>query len=217
MIPRNEMEGLDINAPFSEIVRQLSHCGYTRLPVYRDSMDNIVGILHIRKVMHLITQDNLTAETLNSIIKDAYFIPESTPLNTQLINFQRSRRRTGLVVDEYGDLLGLITLEDIFREIVGEFTADAIDDDKEIHPQEDGSFLINGSATIREINRSLHWSLPTDGPKTLNGLILEYLESIPDPGVSIRLDAHIIEVVQTSDNTIRTVRMRELAPDTEAS
>jgi Mg2+/Co2+ transporter CorB len=167
--------------------------------------------------MHLITQDNLTAETLNSIIKDAYFIPESTPLNTQLINFQRSRRRTGLVVDEYGDLLGLITLEDIFREIVGEFTADAIDDDKEIHPQEDGSFLINGSATIREINRSLHWSLPTDGPKTLNGLILEYLESIPDPGVSIRLDAHIIEVVQTSDNTIRTVRMRELAPDTEAS
>jgi Mg2+/Co2+ transporter CorB len=217
MIPRNEMEGLDINAPFSEIVRQLSHCGYTRLPVYRDSMDNIVGILHIRKVMHLITQDNLTAETLNSIIKDAYFIPESTPLNTQLINFQRSRRRTGLVVDEYGDLLGLITLEDIFREIVGEFTADAIDDDKEIHPQEDGSFLINGSATIREINRSLHWSLPTDGPKTLNGLILEYLESIPDPGVSIRLDAHIIEVVQTSDNTIRTVRMRELAPDTEAT
>lgn len=215
MIPRNEMEGLDINAPFTEIVRQLSHCGFTRLPVYKDSMDNIVGILHIRKVMHLIAQDNLTPETLNGIIKEAYFVPESTPLNTQLISFQRKRRRTGLVIDEYGDLLGLITLEDIFREIVGEFTADPIDDDKEIHPQDDGSFLINGSATIREINRALHWALPTDGPKTINGLILEHLENIPDPGVSIRLDSHIIEVVQTSDNIIKTVRMSELASEEE--
>jgi Mg2+/Co2+ transporter CorB len=215
MIPRNEMEGLDINAPFTEIVRQLSHCGFTRLPVYKDSMDNIVGILHIRKVMHLIAQDNLTPETLNGIIKEAYFVPESTPLNTQLISFQRKRRRTGLVIDEYGDLLGLITLEDIFREIVGEFTADPIDDDKEIHPQDDGSFLINGSATIREINRALHWALPTDGPKTINGLILEHLENIPDPGVSIRLDSHIIEVVQTSDNIIKTVRMSELETEEE--
>jgi Mg2+/Co2+ transporter CorB len=215
MIPRNEMEGLDINAPFTEIVRQLSHCGFTRLLVYKDSMDNIVGILHIRKVMHLIAQDNLTPETLNGIIKEAYFVPESTPLNTQLISFQRKRRRTGLVIDEYGDLLGLITLEDIFREIVGEFTADPIDDDKEIHPQDDGSFLINGSATIREINRALHWALPTDGPKTINGLILEHLENIPDPGVSIRLDSHIIEVVQTSDNIIKTVRMSELASEEE--
>jgi Mg2+/Co2+ transporter CorB len=165
--------------------------------------------------MHLIAQDNLTPETLNGIIKEAYFVPESTPLNTQLISFQRKRRRTGLVIDEYGDLLGLITLEDIFREIVGEFTADPIDDDKEIHPQDDGSFLINGSATIREINRALHWALPTDGPKTINGLILEHLENIPDPGVSIRLDSHIIEVVQTSDNIIKTVRMSELASEEE--
>ena len=121
MVPRNEIEGLDINAPFPEIVQQLSHCGHTRLPVYEDSMDNIVGILHLRKALHLISQNNLTLDSLRSIIKGAYFVPEGTPLNTQLINFQRNRRRTGLVVDEYGDLLGLITLEDIFREIVGEF------------------------------------------------------------------------------------------------
>lgn len=210
MVPRNEIEGLDINAPFSDIIKQLSHCGYTRLPVYEDSMDNIVGILHLRKALHLLTQDNLTPETLRSIIKHAYFVPESTPLNTQLINFQRNRRRTGLVVDEYGDLLGLITLEDIFREIVGEFTADTIDEDKEIHPQEDGSYLINGSATIRDINRSNDWELPSDGPKTINGLVLEHLESIPDPGVSIRMGDYVIEVVQTADNAIKTLRIRHI-------
>lgn len=215
MVPRNEIEGLDINAPFADIIKQLSHCGYTRLPVYEDTMDNIVGILHLRKALHLLTQDNLTPETLRAIIKAAYFVPEGTPLNTQLINFQRNRRRTGLVVDEYGDLLGLITLEDIFREIVGEFTADTIDEDKEIHPQEDGSYLINGSATIREINRSNNWELPTDGPKTINGLVLEHLESIPDPGVSIRWGDYVIEVVQTADNAIKTLRIRQIEEEVE--
>jgi Mg2+/Co2+ transporter CorB len=215
MVPRNEIEGLDINAPFADIIKQLSHCGYTRLPVYEDTMDNIVGILHLRKALHLLTQDNLTPETLRAIIKNAYFVPEGTPLNTQLINFQRNRRRTGLVVDEYGDLLGLITLEDIFREIVGEFTADTIDEDKEIHPQEDGSYLINGSATIRDINRSNNWELPTDGPKTINGLVLEHLESIPDPGVSIRMGDYVIEVVQTADNAIKTLRIRRIEEEIE--
>lgn len=210
MVPRNEIEGLDINTPFADIVKQLSHCGHTRLPVYEDTMDNIVGILHLRKALHLITQDNLTPDTLRSIIKNAYFVPEGTPLNTQLINLQRNRRRTGLVVDEYGDLQGLITLEDIFREIVGEFTADTIDEDKDIHPQEDGSYLINGTANIREINRNNDWALPTDGPKTINGLVLEHLESIPDPGVSIRKGNYVIEVVQTADNAIKTVRMRHI-------
>ncbi|MBD3634866.1 MAG: HlyC/CorC family transporter [Methylophaga sp.] len=215
MVPRNEIEGLDINAPFADIIKQLSHCGYTRLPVYEDTMDNIVGILHLRKALHLLTQDNLTPETLRAIIKNAYFVPEGTPLNTQLINFQRNLRRTGLVVDEYGDLLGLITLEDIFREIVGEFTADTIDEDKEIHPQEDGSYLINGSATIRDINRSNNWELPTDGPKTINGLVLEHLESIPDPGVSIRMGDYVIEVVQTADNAIKTLRIRRIEEEIE--
>ncbi len=216
MVPRNEIQGIDINQPFAEIVKQLSHCGYTRLPVYRDSMDNIVGILHVRKALNLMTQDNLNLQTFESIVKEAYFVPEDTPLNTQLIQFQRKLRRTGLVVDEYGDLLGLITLEDIFREIVGEFTANTIDDEKEIHPQSDGSYLINGSANIRELNRTLDWGLPTDGPKTINGLVLEYLESIPDPGVSLRINDYIIEVIQTADNAIRTVRLRQLQPSSEA-
>lgn len=208
MVPRNEIEGVDMNQPFSDIIKQLSHCGFTRLPVYRDTMDNIVGILHVRKALNLATQDNLNPESFNGIVKEAYFVPEGTPLNTQLIQFQRNMRRTGLVVDEYGDLVGLITLEDIFREIVGEFTANTINDDKDIHPQKDGSYLINGSANIREINRNNEWDLPTDGPKTINGLVLEYLESIPSPGVSMRVGNHVIEVIQTGDNAIKTVRMR---------
>lgn len=207
MIPRNEIEGLDINAPVPSIIKQLSYCSHTRLPVYEDNMDNIIGILHVRKALHLLAQNNLTKESLSSIVKDSYFVPENTALNVQLIQFQRQRRRTGIVVDEYGDMLGLVTLEDIFREIVGEFTADLIDEDKDIHPQKDGSYLINGSATIRDINRHNQWNLPTDGPKTINGLILELLESIPDQGVSLRIENYIIEVIQTADNTIRTIRI----------
>ena len=215
MVPRNEMEGLDLNESISDIIKHLSHCGFTRLPIYEDNMDSIVGILHVRKALHFLAQDNLNKDNLRSIIKRAYFVPENTPLNTQLIQFQRHRRRTGLVVDEYGDILGLITLEDIFREIVGEFTDDLIDEDKDIHPQQDGSYLINGSANIREINRNNHWNLPTEGPKTINGLILEYLESIPSPGVSLRIEDYVIEVVQTADNVIRTVRISQAANSTE--
>jgi len=212
MVPRNEVEGLDITASIAEVSRQLSHCAHTRLPVYEETLDNIIGILHVRKAMHLLAQNNLTKETLNSIVKEAYFVPEGTPLNTQLIQFQRLSRRTGLVVDEYGDIVGLVTLEDIFREIVGEFTADSIDEDKDIHPQQDGSYLINGTANIREINRNNHWQLPTEGPKTINGLILEELESIPAPGVSLRINDYVIEVIQTTDNTIKTIRIRVAEP-----
>ncbi len=207
MVPRNEIEGIDINGSLPDIIKQLSYCNNTRLPMYEDTIDNIIGIIHVRKAMHLLAQDNLTKETLNSIIKQIYFVPEGTALNTQLIQFQKHHRRTGLVVDEYGEILGLITLEDIFREIVGEFTAGSIDEDKDIHPQEDGSYLINGSANIRDINRNNHWHLPIDGPKTINGLILEILETIPEPGVSLRVKDYVIEVVQTTDNTIKTVRI----------
>ena len=209
MLPRSEIDGLNLNASLAEIIKQLSYCANTRLPVYKTSLDNLIGILHVRKALQLSVKDNLTLETLTSIIKPSYFVPENIPLNTQLIQFQRHKRRTGLVVDEYGDIIGLITLEDIFREIVGEFTADFIDEDKDIHPQADGSYYINGSANIREINRQNNWQLPTDGPKTINGLILEYLESIPEPNVSLRIEDYVIEVVQTSDNTIRTVRIRK--------
>ena len=208
MIPRNEMEGLNINAPLADIMQQLSHCAFTRLPVYEDSIDQIIGIIHLRRAVHLMAQNNLNDKTLRDIIRQNYFVPESTPLNTQLINFQKHKRRTGLVVDEYGDIIGLVTLEDIFREIVGEFTVDNLDTEREIHPQEDGSYLINGSINIRELNRELRWKLPTDGPKTINGLILEHLENIPSPGVSLRINNIVIEIVQTADNAIKTVRMQ---------
>lgn len=211
MVPRNEIDGLNIDAPMPEIIKQLSYCGNSRLPVYKTTLDDLIGIVHVRKAMHLLAQDNLTMETLQGIIKPCYFVPEGTPLNTQLIQFQRQKRRTGLVVDEYGDLLGLVTLEDIFQDIAGEFNADYIDEDKDIHPQDDGSYVINGSATIRDINRQNHWQLPTDGPKTINGLILEYLESIPEPNVSLRINEYVIEVVQTTENSIRTVRIRQQA------
>lgn len=215
MVPRNEIEGIDINGSLTDIIKQLSHCSNTRLPVYEDSMDNAIGIMHVRKALHLLAEGNFTKESLNSIIKQIYFVPEDTALNTQLIQFQKHRRRTGLVVDEYGDILGLITLEDIFREIVGEFTAGSIDEDKDIHPQKDGSYLINGSANIRDINRNNQWHLPTDGPKTINGLILELLETIPEPGVSLRIENYVIEVVQTTDNTIKTIRISNAVSPSE--
>lgn len=208
MVPRHEMEGLNINAPLAEINQQLSHCAFTRVPVYEDTMDHIIGIVHLRKAAHLMANNNLTEKTLRDIIRHNYFVPEGTPLNTQLINFQKHKRRTGLVVDEYGDILGMVTLEDIFREIVGEFTASTLDADREIHPQEDGSYLITGSATLREINRALNWQLPTEGPKTINGLILERLEDIPTPGVSLRIGNVVIEIVQTAENAIKTIRVR---------
>lgn len=208
MVLRDEIEGLDINAPIIEISKRFSHCAHTSLPVYDNNLDNIIGILHVRKAMHLLAQNNLTKETLNNIIKNSYFIPKGTPLNIQLIQFQRQRRRMSLVVDEYGDIVGLVTLEDIIQEIVGEFTSDSIDEDKDIHPQQDGSYLINGTANIRDINSSNKWHLPTKDSKTINGLILEVLESIPDLGVSLRIEDYTIEIIQTSGNTIKTVRIR---------
>ncbi len=207
MIPRNEIEGLNLDDTLPDIIKQLSYCNHARLPVYKDSIDNIAGILHVRNALHLLAQNNLTKESLTDIIKHTYFVPENTPLNTQLIQFQHSRRHTGLVVNEYGDISGLITLEDIFAEIVGEFAADVINQDKDIHPQQDGSYLINGLANIRDINRNNDWQLPTDGAKTMNGLVLEYLENIPSHGVSLRIESYVIEVVQTDNNTIKTVRI----------
>ena len=141
------------------------------------------------------------------MIREPYFVPAGTPLNTQLLNFQREKRRIGLIVDEYGDILGLITLEDLLEEIVGEFTTDPAASSKDIHVQEDGSFLIDGSATVRELNKILDWDLPTDGPKTINGLIIEYLEHIPDPGTSLLIANYPMEIVQTTSNTVKTVKI----------
>ncbi|MFO7603553.1 MAG: HlyC/CorC family transporter [Gammaproteobacteria bacterium] len=208
MVPRNEIAGIDLDDDWEQILKQLSTSQHTRLPVYRGDIDNVLGFVHLRNVLSLGANQTPQREDLEKTIREVYFIPEGTPLNTQLLNFQSQRKRIGLVVDEYGDIRGLVTLDDILEEIVGEFTTDpAASASKDIHPQDDGSFLVDGSTNIRELNRILHWDLPTDGPKTLNGMITEYLETIPEPGTSLLLEGHPIEILQTANNSIKTVRI----------
>ncbi len=208
MVPRNEIIGIDIGDDWETIINQIRDSQHTKLPVYEGDINQVIGFLHLRKTIKLFDKpEDANKDKLKSIIRDAYFVPEGTPLNTQLLNFQREKRRIGLVVDEYGDILGLITLEDLLEEIVGEFTTDPSATSKDIHLQEDGSYLVDGSATIRDLNRTLDWNLPTDGPKTLNGLIIEYLEHIPDTGTSLLITDYPMEVVQTTNNTVKTVRI----------
>ncbi len=207
MVPRNEIVGIDLDDDVSEIVQLLTNCQHTRLPLYRENINNVLGIMHVRNALPYIHKEEFTKETLLTIAKEPYFMPEGTPLNTQLLNFQRQKRRIGLVVDEYGDIEGLVTLEDILEEIVGEFTTDVATTIKDIHLQEDGSYLVDGSANLREINRNMQWAFPTDGPKTVNGLITDYLESIPVPGTSLRIAGYPIEIVQIADNTVKTARI----------
>jgi Mg2+/Co2+ transporter CorB len=207
MVPRNEIVGIDLDAEWDEVMRQITSAQHTRLPVYQTDINKIVGIFHVRNMLRLLAGKEFTRDDLMTIIRDPYFVPEATPLHTQLLNFQTQKRRIALVVDEYGDIQGLITLEDILEEIVGEFTTDPSQRMKDVHPQEDGSFLVDGSVNIRELNRTMHWKLPTDGPKTLNGLILEFLEAIPEPGTSFRVEEHTIEIVQTKGNTVKIARV----------
>jgi Mg2+/Co2+ transporter CorB len=207
MIPRNEITGLDLEDEWDNIIDQLVNSQYTRLPVYRDSIDNIIGFIHLRNIAHLLYREVFSQEDLLKAVRETYFIPEATPLNKQLINFQTNKRRIGMVVDEYGDIMGLVTLEDILEEIVGEFTTDPSSLGKGIFPQEDGSYLVDGSTHIRVINRILQLTLPTDGPKTLNGLILEYLENMPEPGTSILLNGNPVEIMQTKANTVKTAKI----------
>ena len=207
MVPRNEIVGINLDAPSAEIVTQLKHCHHTRLPIYRGSLDTLIGMVHVRRIIRLLDVDNFDAEQLTTIVREPYFIPEGTPLHKQLFNFQRQKKRTALVVDEYGVIQGLVTLEDILEEIVGEFTTDIQTYNMDIHAEEDGSFNIDGTATIRDINRLLNWDLPADGPKTLNGLILERLEDIPESGTSLRIDNYTIEIIKTADNAVRMARV----------
>ena len=207
MVPRNEITALNLDESWDDIVDDLTTCQRTRLPVYRGDIDNIIGIIHMRRVINLLTRNELTLENLENQIREAYFIPEGTSLYQQLINFQKNKRRTALAVDEYGDIQGLVTLEDILEEVVGEFTTDSPINNSNIIPQDDNSYLITGNTHIREINRSLNISLPTDGPKTLNGLITEYLESIPTPGTSILIANHPIEVTKTQNNAVQIARL----------
>ena len=207
MVPRNEIAGVDIEDDWDDVTNQLINSQYTKIPVYRTNIDNVIGFLHLRKVSRLLQQGDFTPEDLQKVMTEVYFIPEATPLNKQLLNFQREKNRIGLAVDEYGDIQGLVTLEDILEEIVGEFTTDPANLSKDIHPQEDGSYLVDGSINVREMNRVLKWQLPTDGPKTLNGLVLEYMETIPEPGTSLLLDGYPAEIIQIKDNAVKTIKI----------
>ena len=207
MIPRNDINGIDINADWHEIIETLNHSQHTRLPVYSDDINQVKGFIHMRNVLNISTHEDFNRDKLLTRMRDPYFIPEGTPLNTQLLNFQREERRIGLVVDEYGDIQGLVTLEDILEEIVGEFTSDPSTTTRDVHPQTDGTYLVDGSANIRELNRLLKWSLPVKGPKTLNGVILEHLESIPETGTSMLINNYPVEIVQISGTTVKTAKV----------
>ena len=207
MVPRKEITGVDLEDDWDDIIRQITASQYTRLPVYRNSIDHVAGFIHLRRVLPLMMRNALDMETLEGLIREPVFIPENTPLNRQLLHFQRERRRIGLVIDEYGDIQGLATLEDILEEVVGEFTTDPSTNIRDYTPEEDGSFLVNGTVTVRELNRSLQMELPTDGPKTLNGMVLEYLEHIPEPGTSLLLSGYPVDIVQTRGNLVKTLRV----------
>jgi Mg2+/Co2+ transporter CorB len=209
MVPRSEITGIDINDDWKSISRQLAHSPHGRIVLYRDQIDEVVGMLRLRESYRLMLEKNeMTKETLLRAADEIYFIPEATPLNSQLLKFQRNKERIGLVVNEYGDIQGLITLEDILEEIVGEFTTSMAPSlAEEITPQPDGSFMIEGSANIRDINKGLKWDLPTDGPRTLNGLILEHLEEIPETDINLEIDNHNMKIITVEENKINLVKV----------
>jgi len=213
MVPRTEIFGIDLEDDLEDIVLQIRASQHTRLPVFKRDVDKIIGVLHMRNAAKLLTQDKLSKALILQGTDEPYFVPENTPLQTLLFNFQQQKQRIGLVVDEYGDIQGIVTIEDILEEIVGEFTTDLATTNIDIHPQEDGSFMIDGGAHIRLINRQLDWHLPQDGPKTLNGLITEYLETIPESNIGLVIGDYRIEIVQIQDNMIRTAK---LSPATAA-
>lgn len=213
MVPHNEIVGIDLDDDDAEIENTIAESQHTRLPVYRDNIDKVVGILHLRHLANLANKQ-FNRETLQELLTEAYFIPEGTPLSTQLVQFQRRRERIAMVVDEYGDIQGIVTLEDILEEIVGEFTTDPADDGNEVIKEGADNYIVDAAANIRDLNRTQGWALPTDGPKTLNGLIVELLETIPKPTTCLKINGYPIEVVETDDNRIRSVRIRKrVQPD----
>ncbi len=211
MIPRQEIAAIDISQSFEDILERLRNTPHSRLPVYDGELDNLLGTLHMKRVAQELARGTLTRERLIELAsaREPYFVPDGTPLNQQLAQFQRTRRRLAFVVNEYGDIAGIVTLEDILEEIVGEFTNDpGTFVHKDVQRDAAGNWLVNAGASIRGLNRSLGWQLPTVGPRTLNGLLLEQLETIPSPGTALRIGPYEFEVLQIADNAIRTVRVR---------
>ncbi|MBC2730407.1 HlyC/CorC family transporter [Thiobacillus sp.] len=213
MTPRSQIEAIDIEDDPERMRQQISTSHHTRLVVHAGSSDNLLGVLHVRRVLHALTGEELDPATLRDNLETPYFVPAGTPLFTQLRNFQSSRRRLALVVDEYGELQGLVTLEDLLEELVGEFTTQAPSDAGYLRREEDGSWLVEGSVLLRHLNRKLGLSLPLDGPKTLNGLLLEQFEDIPEAGVSLKLGDVPVEIVQTQDRAVKMARIYLAAAD----
>jgi Mg2+/Co2+ transporter CorB len=207
MTPRSQIEAIDISVDIEEIRNRLATSHHTIQPVYSDQLDEVIGILHVRKVLHQTHNSELTKETLREIMRPPFFVPAGTPLLTQLQNFQENQRRIGLVVDEYGELQGLVTLEDILEEIVGEFTSHSPAHNAQFTVQDDGSVIAEGTCSLRQLNRKLGLHFDTNGPKTINGLILEHLEEIPEQGTSLKVDGYPIEIIQTQDRMVKVVRI----------
>jgi Mg2+/Co2+ transporter CorB len=207
MVPHNEIVGIDLDDDIEKITKVIQFSEHTRLPVYRDNIDNVVGVLHLRKLANALSAADLSKSRIEGLLSEPYFVPEGTPLSTQLVQFQKGRRRLALVVDEYGDIQGIVALEDILEEIVGEFTTDPADDDADIVKERDDCYLIDGSTNIRALNRVMNWQLPTDGAKTLNGLVLEILETIPEAGTDLEVAGYRMEIVETNDNRVKTARV----------
>jgi Mg2+/Co2+ transporter CorB len=205
LVPRSDVDGVNLDDSLEEIIEQLRANKRTRLPVFHSDINQVEAVLNTRQIRHLLPDASLTREALLAACHDPYFVPESTPLQLQLLNFHKQQRRLGMVVDEYGEVLGVVTLEDILEEIVGEFESQHSLDNPHIHPQADGRLVIEGAASIRELNKSLGWHLPSDGPKTLNGLVTEALETIPDSAVCLKIGRYRLEILETEDNRVSRV------------
>lgn len=210
MIPQGEVVGIDLSDDWEKIIDTIRHSGYTRLPVYREAIDNVVGLLHVKRLIAQTDLATLSPATLEALLDEPYFVPEATPLNKQLVQFQRSRQRTAFVVDEYGDIQGIATLEDLLEEIVGDFTSEPTSSGAEAPRRDEvaGGYLVDAGTNVRVLNRTMHWALPTDGPKTLNGLILDKLGAIPRKGTRLSLNGYAVEILQVRGNVVETVRIR---------
>jgi Mg2+/Co2+ transporter CorB len=202
MTPRNEIVGIDLEDSIEDIIKQIKTSPHTQMAVYKKSIDRVVGFLHLRKVLVLVNENDFDKQSIINLLTKPSFIPENTPVHTQMLRFKSEKIRIGLVVDEYGDVQGLVTLDDLLQEIVGEL----ITDDVTARKQSDGSYLVDASITVRELNRVMQWSLPTEGPKTLNGLIIEFMETIPEPGTGIKLHGHPLEIIKRDEHTVKLVK-----------
>lgn len=207
MIPRNEVIGIDLNQDWQVILDIIGSSHFTRLPLYEDDIDNLRGLLHVKDAVKLMVKGELNLQTLRATAREVYFIPENTPLHTQLMNFRKARGHLAMVVDEYGGVQGLVTIEDLVEELIGELGTEIPTVSHLVQTMEDGSMVVDGSVNIRELNRLMEWHLPTDGPKTLSGLIIEYLEWIPEEPTCLILQHHPMEILELQDNMVKSVKI----------